>query len=51
MTMPSSTSQSSFFDPRGIFTSSFGPHSAPSDFRKMIGSFGTGMPASAAWSA
>ena len=39
---------SSFFDPRGSFTSSFGPHSAPSDFRKMIGSFGTGIPASAA---
>ena len=34
--------------PRGSFTSSFGPQRALSDFRKMIGSFGTGIPASAA---
>ena len=51
MTTPSSTSQSVLSDPRGITTSSFGPMIAEVAFMKTIGSFGTGMPDSAAWSA
>ena len=51
MMTASSTSQSDFRLPFGITTSSFGPQSAPSDFRNTIGSFGMGAPVSAAWSA
>jgi hypothetical protein len=50
MTMPSSTSQSSLLDPFGMIVSSFGPQMQVVTLLKMIGSFGIGMPASAAWS-
>ncbi len=48
MTMPSSTSQSVFCEPRGIMTGSFGPLRQEIAFVKMIGSEGAGRPASAA---
>ena len=50
MTTPSSTSQSVFCEPRGITTSSFGPQMQEVAFMKTIGSAGTGMFDSAAWS-
>ena len=50
MTMPSSTSQSSLLDSFGIMVSSLGPTMQEGALLKMIGSFGIGMPASAAWS-
>ena len=49
MTMPSSTSQSSLVECGGCTTSSLGPLIEVVAFMKMIGSFGSGMPASAAW--
>ena len=42
MTMPSSTSQSSFVEPFGIMVSSFGPQMQLGALLKMIGSFGSG---------
>jgi hypothetical protein len=51
MMTASSTSQSVFTEFFGMTTSSFGPQSAPSDFRKTMGSFGIAAPVSAAWSA
>ena len=51
MTKASSTSQSSFFEPFGTITSSFGPHTQLGAFEKSTGSTGTGMFDSAAWSA
>jgi len=45
-----STSQSSFVEPRGFSTASFGPDSAVLAFRKKIGSPGIGLPVSLAWS-
>ena len=50
MTKPSSTSQSVFFEPRGMITGSSGPQMALVAFMKMIGSGGTVAPVSAAWS-
>lgn len=50
MTMPSSISQSSFSDSFGTMVSSFGPQIDEVCFQKITGSFGTGRPASAAWS-
>jgi len=50
MTMPSSTSQSSFVDPFGWTTSSLGPVRHVVAFMNRIGSFGIGMFDSAAWS-
>ena len=50
ITMPSSTSQSVLPAPLGSITSSFGPIIELSVLWKMIGSFGTGEPVSAAWS-
>jgi len=48
MTTPSSTSQSVFFDPRGISISSFGPTIALVHLLKTTGSLGIGMFDSAA---
>lgn len=48
--MPSSTSQSVLVEPRGMRTASFGPTRVLGDFVNRIGSSGTGMPLSAAWS-
>ena len=50
MTMPSSTSQSSLVEFFGCITSSFGPLMQVVAFMNTIGSVGTGMPASSAWS-
>jgi hypothetical protein len=50
ITTPSSTSQSSLVEPRGMRTSSYVPTSVLGDFVKSIGSSGTGAPVSAAWS-
>ncbi len=50
MTTPSSTSQSDFCDPRGSTTLSFAPQMLDVAFMKMMGSAGTGMFDSAAWS-
>ena len=50
MTMPSSISQSSFEESRGMMVLSFGPQIHDGALLKMIGSLGIGMPASAAWS-
>jgi hypothetical protein len=51
ITTPSSTSQSDFCESSGNITLSFGPFSDVLAFRNTIGSVGSGMPASAAWSA
>ena len=51
MTMPSSTSQSPLTEPLGSITGSFGPWMQLVAFMKTTGSFGIGMPDSAAWSA
>ncbi|CAB5020650.1 unannotated protein [freshwater metagenome] len=48
MTIPSSTSQSVFDDPRGMITSSFGPMTVFGALVNTIGSSGMGMPDSAA---
>lgn len=50
MTTPNSTSQSVFTDPRGNTMSSLGPEIEDVAFMNTTGSFGTGMPDSAAWS-
>ena len=50
ITMPSSTSQSNFFEFDEISTSSFGPLIELVAFIKTIGSDGTFAPVSAAWS-
>jgi hypothetical protein len=50
ITMPSSTSQSTFCASGGISTASSGPQIALVGFRNRIGSCGSAMPASAAWS-
>ena len=50
MTTPSSTSQSVLSEPLGNMTGSFGPWMHEVAFMKMMGSFGIGRPASAAWS-
>jgi len=50
MTMPISTSQSSLSESFGMMVSSLAPTMQLGALLKMIGSFGTGMPASAAWS-
>src|ERR1700733_13761295 len=47
---PNSTSQSHFNEPGGITTSSFGPQIAEVAFMNRIGSVGTFIPDSAAWS-
>jgi hypothetical protein len=51
ITTPSSTSQSVFSDPFGISRSSSGPTMLEVAFMKRIGSFGSAMLDSAAWSA
>ena len=51
MTKASSTSQSSFFEPFGMITSSSGPQTELGALEKSTGSAGTGMSDSAAWSA
>ena len=48
--MPSSTSQSVLTELRGSMMSSSGPWMHDNVFMKTIGSLGTGMPDSAAWS-
>ncbi len=50
MMIASSTSQSVFTEPRGMMIGSFGPQIAEVAFMKTIGSGGTAMPVSAAWS-
>ena len=50
MTTPNSTSQSLFFEPLGSITASSGPWMHEMALVKMMGSFGIGRPASAAWS-
>ena len=50
MTTPSSTSQSDFLESLGNMTSSFAPWMQVVAFMKTIGSVGTGMFDSAAWS-
>ncbi len=50
MITPSSTSQSVFFESRGISISSFGPQMALVHLLKITGSGGTSAPVSAAWS-
>jgi hypothetical protein len=50
MMTPSSTSQSVFCEVRGISIGSLGPQMALVAFMKMIGSGGTAIPVSAAWS-
>ena len=50
ITIPSSTSQSNFFEPDTISTSSLGPTIQLVAFINMIGSEGTSAPVSAAWS-
>ena len=47
---PSSTSQSSFFDPETISISSLGPHIELVAFINIMGSLGISAPTSAAWS-
>jgi hypothetical protein len=51
MTQASSTSQSTFVEPRGIVMVSLGPQMLLVAFMKMTGSFGTSTPDSLAWSA
>ena len=51
MTMPSSTSQSVFSEPRGMTTSSFGPFRQVMALVNRTGSAGIGRFDSAAWSA
>jgi hypothetical protein len=48
MMIASSTSQSSFVPPRGMTTQSFGPASDVDALKKITGSRGISMPASAA---
>ena len=48
ITIPSSTSQSNFFDPEAISTSSLGPTMQLVAFINIIGSDGTSAPVSAA---
>jgi hypothetical protein len=50
ITTPSSTSQSVLVEPFGSTMPSFGPVMQVVAFMKTIGSAGTGMPDSAAWS-
>jgi hypothetical protein len=50
MTMPSSTSQSVFTEPRGSITGSLAPWMQLVAFMKTMGSAGIGMLDSAAWS-
>jgi hypothetical protein len=51
MTNASSTSQSSFLEPLGMITLSFGPQALLGALEKSTGSAGEGRPDSAAWSA
>ena len=50
MTTPSSTSQSTFVEPRGMITSSFGPTTALGALLKSTGSAGIAIFDSLAWS-